>query len=274
MSGNPARDIEVFAVNVLSRWVGERGRVEHTGAGTGGGPDFRIEYVDGSVAVGEVGWDVDQRLAEMWSLLLTQPEHHVIRLQPGSGLWSLSLRPGAPIKRLLREVPALVEGLLESGVTRLNPDSGWGSSDLIAVAKSLGIGRVELTTTNEPEDGGRAYYFFGSSGSFVPDDPDLIVDWLDDYLVNPRYADTCGKLLPIDADERHIFVVAGSAAPPEASMFMLDLRSRAPGRAPRLPQGITHAWVGAEWGRGDVALWTLPDSWRIVAAPDGEGTGA
>jgi hypothetical protein len=270
VSGNPAREIEAFAATVISRWVGEQGHVEHTGAGTGAGPDFRIEYQDGRVAIGEVGWDVDQRLAEMWSLMLAQDEHHVIRLRPGSGLWSLSLRPGAPIKQLLRDVPALVDGLLELGVTNMSPEAEWAPSELVARAMTLGIQRIELTSTEAPEGGDRAYYFFGSSGSFVPDDPDVIVDWLDGYLANPRYADTCDKLLPLEADERHIFVLAGSGAPPEASMFMLDLRGRAPSRAPKLLKGITHAWAAAEWGRGDVALWTLPDGWSIVAAPDGE----
>jgi hypothetical protein len=51
---------------------------------------------------------------------------------------------------------------------------------------------------------------------------------------------------------------------------MMDLRDRTPQRAPRLPDGITHAWVIGEWGRGDAAVWCREAGWQLVLAAEGE----
>ena len=68
--GNPARRIEAKAIELLQTVVGESGRVVNTGEGTGGRPDFRIDYLDGRVGVGEATWHEDPEYRAMWNELV------------------------------------------------------------------------------------------------------------------------------------------------------------------------------------------------------------
>lgn len=137
-------------------------------ASSGHGPDFRIRYLDGRLAVGEVAWHADPVLQAMWANILRREQHQVIELGPGSGHWAVSLARGASINRLYAELPALVEAVAATGTERSVLHDGWPRGDLDALARGLGVRYLAKVTAAEPS---RAVFLVESTGGVVPGDP-------------------------------------------------------------------------------------------------------
>lgn len=94
---NPAREREQVALDVVRRWVGDRGRViDDSGRPE---PDFRIQYTAGASAIGEVGWAADP-LQQEWAHVLKQEKQQQIDLPSGHGSWGSGLTLGVRIKRV------------------------------------------------------------------------------------------------------------------------------------------------------------------------------
>jgi hypothetical protein len=255
---NPARDIEKLAVALVQSWVGERGSVTDTSAGHG--PDFSIAYEDGRVGVGEGAWHQDQQIQAMWAATFRQDVHQTVALPEGSGQWGVGLVAGANIRRLHAELPRLIDALNADGRVHLELYDGWPRDELANAARSLGIQYLSRAAT-----GGRSYalYFFGGGGGVVPDDANVVVDWIDEMLADPDYADTTAKLKDLVADEKHVFVMTGERTPFGADERLRRLREVAPTRAPHLPDWITHLWLTARFhfDQRDVAMWSRSDGW-------------
>ena len=107
---NPTRDAEEFAVKVVEGWVGTTGTVIDLSAGHE--PDFRIEYVDGRLGIGEVTTHKSG-----------QPQ--MIDLPSGLGTWSAQLVAGSNIPRLIKGVASLVQTVQQSGKTELTIYDKW-----------------------------------------------------------------------------------------------------------------------------------------------------
>lgn len=258
---NPARDVEKLAVEVVKRWVGALGTVRDTSSG--GGPDFDIDYIDGRRAVGEVGWHEDPRVREMWGNTFKQERHQTVELEEGTGTWALHLVLGANIKQLHRDLPGFVAELSQAGCFQLEIYDGWPRSNMADTARRLGIEYI----TRHDEAGSSAIYFMPGSGGTVPTDPNVIADWIEAVLRDPAYADTTDKLLPLEADERHVFLMSGSATPFGADERLRRVSSEAiPTRPLVVPPGITHVWAVSQFGGADVLLWTC-SGWTSMSVP-------
>jgi hypothetical protein len=259
---NPARDLERLAVATVRAWVGDGGTVDDTSGGQG--PDFRITYCDGRIGLGEVGWHVDRDVQEMWANTFRHPEHQVIGLRSGLGQWSLQLARGANIGRLYKGLPALIEGMADSGSTRLEIHGAWPTSDIADRARELSIDFLARATGNEPS---AAIFFMPSQpGISVPDDPNVIPEWAEAVLLSDAaYADTTKKLLAVpDVDERHVFLMTGSLTDRGVEERLRRIESALPTRPPELPDGITHLWLVAQFGDGPAALWSKETGWTTV----------
>lgn len=251
--GNPAREIEKLASATVRKWVGANGIVTDTSSGHG--PDFRIDYHDGRVGLGEVGWHPDPRIEAMWARTHRSKTPQEITLPAGCGYWAVQLVAGAKISKLERELPALIERLSREGVFRRTISGEWPRDELSQAIRSLGVTYVNRVSEST-RDG--AFYAMPATGGAVPREADGIVEWLD-YLINedPAYTDMTAKLLLREADERHVFVMSGSATP-----FGVDERLRRfdeaiPIRRPQLPEGITHVWVAAQFNANELlAMWS------------------
>jgi hypothetical protein len=133
----------------------------------------------------------------------------VIELPTGSGQWSVELEKTSSINRLTVELPAFITDLNAAGMTRLTHHFLDPSLDLYRRATELGVrdasrhsaDGADLAVLSPPGDGG-----------VIPDDPDVIVDWVDRVLADRRYKDTTQKLLDLQADERHVYLVTGALA--------------------------------------------------------------
>ena len=85
-----------FAVRLVRSTVGNHGRVVHQSAGHL--PDFRIDYNDGRVAIGEVAAHVDPAVQSLWAE--AAKHDHLCALQAGLGIWRVWLSKDASVKRV------------------------------------------------------------------------------------------------------------------------------------------------------------------------------
>jgi hypothetical protein len=261
---NFARDVEKLAVATLRQWVGSRG--ELLDESETARPDFLIRYHDGRKAVGEIGTDTDPVIEEMWQTTFRQEEHQTIRLPDGYGQWGLRLRRGANIKKLHQELQGFIDELLQHGLAHLEPEYLPHQHELRKRADDLGLEHI-ARATEWPDS--YALYFFGGSGGTLSADPDVIVNWIEQLLADPRYRDTTSKLLAVDdVDERHIFMMANSGTPFEVEARLQRVSESLPHRPPVLAHGISHLWLVARFtdpAFGTFAAgWNSTDGWMTV----------
>ena len=264
---NPARDAEAFAVALVRSWVGDRATVEDTSPGHG--PDFHILYRDGRSAWGEVAWYEDHQMREMWSNAFRHDKHQQIDLPIGVGHWIVELVKGASIKRLYEELPVFLSSLAARGVGRLSITGPWPRGEPADTARSLGVDYVDLIDKTPDV----AVFFMPPGGGTVPTDPDVVATWVSGVLADPDYQDTTNKLLALDADERHVFLVAGSRTDFGVDERLRRLALAVPRRAPVVPAGITHVWVVSQFGDGPAGLWTAETGWSTVDLAEESGPG-
>jgi hypothetical protein len=259
---NPARDVEAFAITTLRYWMDDLGTVEDTSHGHG--PDFTLAYADGRRGTGEVGWHEDPMIQEMWARTFQAPCHQQVDLAAGLGQWSVALVRGAHIGRLYAELPGFVDMLVAQGCLRLEVQGGWPRGDLADAARHLGIEHIDQVTSAEPSV---AIFFMPGSGGAITDDPDVITDWVEEVLDDPHYRDTTEKLLRIEADERHVFLMSGTLTSFDVDQNLQRVAARTPSRPPAVSPGITHVWVVSRFGEPNVGLWTNEQGWSCVAIP-------
>jgi hypothetical protein len=258
---NPARDLEKLAVSVVTSWVGETGVVTDTSPG--GGPDFEIAYSDGRTAVGEVGWHEDPEIRAMWGNTFKQERHQTVELDSGRGTWSVHLLRGASINRLHKELPSLIDILIDASCFTLEVTDHWPHGPVADRARGLGI---EYVTRHDGGTSDCAIYFMPGDGGVVPTDPNVVAEWIESVLSDPSYADTTAKLLAVDSDERHVFLMSGSATPFGAGERLRRVSEGLPTRHLNVPSGITHVWALSQFGPAAVALWT-DHGWTLVSVP-------
>lgn len=260
---NPARDVEQFAVLMVRQWVGDRGVV--TDASKGHDPDFRIDYHDGRVALGEVKWHADETIQAMWGGVFGRERHQIVELESGRGQWAAHLVPVATIKVLYRKLPDLVDRLLAEGQLELNVCDAWPRGELPETARDLGLDRLAQVMKDEPS---YVYLAVPGKGGAVPMDPDLIVDWVDGMIREPRYANKIAKLVALEADERHVFFMAGTATDfGQEQVLMRAGRDVVPTRGPDVSPAITHVWGISQFGSTCAVLWQREQGWATVPVP-------
>ena len=248
-----------MAVATLARWVGSSGTVIDTSRTSG--PDFRIEYNDGRVGVGEVSWHVDPTIQEMWASTFRRPEHQQISLRPGSGQWGLKLVIGARIDRLYSNLQGFIDLLIAGGITRLDIFPSWPMDDLSNAGRRLGLEYIAQARTDDPA--GAIFFLPSSPGGFIPDDPNVIVDWIEGVLDDPNYHDVTQKLLKVGSEERHVFILSGSRTEAGVDERLRRIGQSLPSRPPIVPSGITHLWVAPQFGPPVTAMWTLDSNWTV-----------
>ena len=225
------------------------------------GPDFRIEYLDGRVGVGEVSWHEDRTVQEMWANVFRRPEHQQIPLRAGSGQWGLKLVSGARIDRLYSDLQGLIDSLVVGGVSRLDVFQSWPRDEFAQSARRLGIEHIAQVTTEDPA--GAVFFLPSPPGGFIPENPDVIVDWIEGVLNDPDYHDVTQKLLRVASSERHVFILTGSRTEAGVDERLRRIEESLPDRPPKLPAGITHLWLAPRFGPPVGAMWCVDTRWTV-----------
>ena len=211
-----------------------------------------------------VAWHADPVVQEMWANVFKREHHQVIELQRGLGQWAVTVVRGASIKRLYAELPGLIASISEAGSLELVIYGSWPRGEVADTARRLGVERIAQVDRREPA---RAVFFIGGEGGLVPSEPDVITDWIDKMLADEDYHDTTAKLLSLEADERHVFLMSGDRTPFGADERLRRLVEGLPTRFPKVPAGITHVWVVSRFGDGRAGLWGANTGWSTVSLP-------
>jgi hypothetical protein len=259
---NPARDVEKIAIAMVRDWVDMAGTLNDMSAT--GGCDFAIDYADGRLGVGEVTWHADRQIQEMWGRTFRMERHQVIELPPELGTWVLTLVTGARIDALPKALPALIAQLAAAPRPWLDITPSWPRGAMADEARRLGIEHIHRVQIDAPNE---AVFFMPSTGGAVPEDPNVIPEWIESVLNSTEYADNYKKLLAVEADERHVVLMSGSATPFGADERLRRVKTRLPTRQLHVPDGITHVWALPQFALDPVAVFWSGGTWNVVPVP-------
>ncbi len=250
-----SRQVEKIAVKILGEWVGEDGIV--VDIGEGGGPDFKIHYLDGRLGIGEVGLHEDEQTAKAWAAIHKSETPQQIVLPPGTGTWGVGFAIIPNIKSIHKELFILITYLRDEGLTELHIEGRCPRGKAADFARGLGINYI-----NYHEDGAEdlATFFLPFSGGLIPTDPDLVVDWVEEVLLSEDFKDSWTKLLPFEFDEKHVFFMTSNRT--KFGIDELLKKSNLPMRPPDLPGGLTHIWIISRYGGSSAIYWSKESGWQ------------
>lgn len=236
--GNPAREAEWAAIKIVNRWVAGRGTVGRPEEGEG---DFRIRYLDGQWADGEVKTDFDERRQALWSALLSLHRDQVVELPEGYGGWGASLTATASVKQLKRELPSIIQVLRSRGIDYYDVRVSWEPLDLQQRFFTLGLEHLSLSTSSSEDV---CILFPPTVAGAVPLDAESAIPWINRCFTDPRYSNSWNRLASSEADEKHAFIWIESAAPEDLLLWISFHPDEPPKTRPSTPGWLTHLWVG------------------------------
>lgn len=205
---------------------------------------YDLQFRSGSTlfAACEVTAAADQEAIELWNLLNSGGRW----IEPGlSGGWLLSLTSQCRAKALRRQAPALLAAL------EVNLFD-WDARDRLV---AIGVRDVRQSSTSFP---GSIYITLARdselTGGMVPETGDPLVEWFDEWILDPSQTHNLDKLRRSALPEKHLFVLVPgfSTMPFPAYDILLSNDAPLPVRAPLLPDGLTHAWFMSTWTSGDL----------------------
>lgn len=244
---------------LVANTIGDAGTVDYTGAGTGPGLDFKISYQDGRSGVGEIVWHEDSELQEMKQVLARLEYDGPIALPPGLGCWIVHLVRGARIKDLPARVTEFILRLEALGISDVSVIARDIPPRLRAEMVNLGLNGLRCFRGMKPS---AAYLMVPDVTAGIVAGAESIVEWVEAVLNHDDYRDVARKLLAIEVDERHAFVVAGSRTPLGPYLRLANGNDMCPERDPHLPRGITDVWCTSTFGVAPALHWSREGGWR------------
>lgn len=224
---------ETLALSVLQTWFPES-TVTFVERQSHGEHDIDLVHPDGRRGIVEVAAIVNDVNLETIAAILHSKHGDTIQARKSKGGWYVRPSNGALIKRLRTRLDSCLARLEAAGINSFDPHMFDVPTNLIAELARLGVESGDIVDFIRP----------GTIKLGLPSDG----GWLGTSIVNDavldaaQRADNLRKLSASDAEERHIFVfMESSSGAPYLALFLgADLPA-----APRVPQPITHVWVGA-----------------------------
>lgn len=90
----------------------------------------------------------------------------------------------------LRRGPEPRPSLAAEGRHQLSVYDRWPRGEPADTARRLGIEHLERVS---PDDPSSVMFLLGGMGCMVPDDANVVTDWIENVLSDPDYADTSAK---------------------------------------------------------------------------------
>ena len=146
-----SHDSEVWCCRVVADRVGTAGVVRHTGDGPD--VDFRIDYSDGRLGVGEVGLAVNQAQEQQWARILKEESPQRVDLTTGSGQWAVGLAShSVRIDEFIRGIQPLINAFNLAGRSGFERDEIWlrGSDANVRAAHDLGLAYASRVDSGDP----------------------------------------------------------------------------------------------------------------------------
>jgi hypothetical protein len=160
---NPSRVIQKIAVQIISAHVGNTGTV--TDLSETNDPEFRIDYANGCVAIGEVAWHPDPLRMRLQEALERYGRRAV--LAPGTGRWRVWIKLAAKVKNLPARLPPLIERYAVTNERIVQIQDSWPIDDRADDARRLGVEHIRWLSQGPDE----VLYDQAPYGDMIPDDP-------------------------------------------------------------------------------------------------------
>lgn len=228
--------------------------------------DLNIVMSGENLAAVEVTAAADADSIQLWKLVNGRDERWTVPDLEGG--WMLHLRPTARAKRILEELPGLLQELEGQGITEI-PSRPRGRKVLEPIerrARALGILSGNQSGTDFP---GSIYLTIEQSadrtGGVVDSTGSAVPSWVRDFLMEPNQSDVLSKLARSGAIERHAFIlVPGFSTAPFGVVDMLwrDNDDVVPTMLPDLPDQVTHVWLMGFWTVGSGLRWSPDRGWE------------
>lgn len=159
----------------------------------------------------EITAAADPEIIESWKLLNGRDERWIVPELVGG--WWVHIRPDARVKRLLQELPGLLQALEKEGITTIPRPAE--RNELNAKADELGIVSARQGGTDFP---GSVYVTpdipLKRRAGMVPSTGDALSEWVAEWIIEPSRSDNLDKLRRSAARERHLFVIVPAFATP------------------------------------------------------------
>jgi hypothetical protein len=206
----------------------------------------------------EIVADHDNVFNAQWDAL--EEIHHTIHVPGLRSRWSVQIRHGARVKRLVTQLPGHLLNLQEQSVQvparprPVPPELTQLGVLMLYPLEGGPVGNVHLQTQG----------WSGSAGEGEP------ADWVE--LMLERHPDVVIKLDRFASHEKHAFLWM-TIATDYSSQFRLERKQPPlppPTLAPQLPRGVTHVWIAGSFNSQGCLAW-FPDRgwWRVPAPPNG-----
>lgn len=213
----------------------------------------------------EITTAADPEIIESWKLLNGRDERWVVPELVGG--WWVHIRPAARVKRLLQDLPGLLQALEKDGITTIPRPAERHEPN--AKADELGVVSARQSSTDFP---GSVYVTpdipLSRLAGMVPSTGDAVSKWVAEWIIEPSRSDNLNKLRRSAARERHLFVIVPALATP-ALFAVTDLLMRSdsplPIVRPILPSEVTHVWVMSTWTYGHGFRWSPDRGWQRFA---------
>ncbi len=230
--------------------------------------DLRIEFEDGTFHAVEVTMAYDEDSIELWRAFQKRDGRWVEKgLQ---GAWMVYVDPRARENVLRAELPALLAELQARGIRRLPRKHEHFSIEpdpLLLRVEALGVVRASQSSgTSFP---GVIYPNIEQPvervSGFVTNSGQALVEWIPEFLGEPRRADNLRKLSGSGAAGRHVFIVVPAWS--EAPFGVTDILLRDPPEAvvpespPQLPEPVTHVWLMSTFEAHSGLRWSPDEGW-------------
>jgi len=210
----------------------------------------------------EVTAAADAQLIQSWKLLEGRGDRWIVPELVGG--WSIHVRPDARIKRLLQELPGLLQALEKDRITTVPGPAE--RNELNVKADELGVVSALQGGTAFP---GSVYVTpdipLKRRAGMVPSTGDALSEWVAEWIIEPSRSDNLDKLRRSAARERHLFVIVPAFATP-ALFAVTDLLARTdaplPTASPVLPPEVTHIWIMGTLASGYGFRWSPDHGWE------------
>lgn len=260
MTGSGLKESEQWAFAVLSDVLDVDVEVADISPAPAGTIDGWLRYRDGRAGAVEVTELVTTASRRLDSLLRQRGR----RLDPvGTWEWSLVIDDAQEIPALVEHYQEVLTTMERLGIERVHdlPFDLIGES--AALRWALETRSVEFTPFGRTrgEGSGSVRLSRGATAVWAADSDPIGASVRDAVASNALIARKFGKLLRVEADERHLFLVVGQDGLSEAAYLELAMPERPPWTDPGAPERLTHLWVTSGFGHA-VLCWERGVGWE------------
>lgn len=260
MTGSGLKESEQWAFAVLSDVLDADVEVSDITPAPAGTIDGWLRYRDGRAGAVEVTELVTTASRRLDALLRQRGR----RLDPvGTWDWSVVIGDAREIPALVEHYPELLTTMERIGIERVD-DLPF---DLIAASAALRWAletpSVEFTPFGRTGGVGSGTIRLsrGATAVWAADSDPVGESVRDAVATNALIARKFAKLLRVEADERHLFLVVGQDGLSDAAYLELAMPERPPWTDPETPERLTHLWVTSGFGHS-VLCWERGVGWE------------